>query len=105
MLAGYPAMLVVGGHTHVQLVRRHGRRHIINVGSVGLPGIGPGTPDLPINHDVAWAEYGILDVQGNRLGIELRRLPLDLAQILADGRASGMPQFAWWRALWGSSIA
>jgi len=60
MLVGHDAAtLVVGGHTHVQLVRRHGARRIVNVGSVGLPGIGPGTPDLPTNRGVAWAEYGI----------------------------------------------
>jgi predicted phosphodiesterase len=101
MLVGHDAAtLVVGGHTHVQLVRRHGGRLIVNVGSVGLPGIGPGTPDLPINRGVAWAEYGILDLHGDRLGIDLRRLPLNLDRVLADARASGMPHFAWWRALW-----
>ncbi len=101
MLVGHDAAtLVVGGHTHVQLVRRHGARRIVNVGSVGLPGIGPGTPDLPINRGVAWAEYGILDLEGGRVGIDLRRLPLDLDRVLADGRASGMPHFDWWRALW-----
>lgn len=101
MLSGHDeATVVVGGHTHVQLVRRHRARLIINVGSVGLPGIGPGTPDLPVNRDVAWAEYGILELSEGRTGIELRRLPLDLEQVLADGRASEMPHYDWWRALW-----
>ena len=101
MLVGHDAaMIVVGGHTHVQLVRRYGARQIVNVGSVGLPGIGPGTPDLPINRGVAWAEYGILDLGAGDTSIELRRLPLDLERVLADGRASGMPHFDWWRALW-----
>lgn len=99
-LDGHRPTILVGGHTHVQLVRRHGAMQIINVGSVGLPGVGPGTPDLPINSDVAWAEYGILDVAGERLGIELRRLPLALSPILADARASGMPEYDWWRGLW-----
>jgi predicted phosphodiesterase len=101
MLIGHDAAaLVVGGHTHVQLVRRHGGRHIVNVGSVGLPGTGPGTPDLPVNRGVAWAEYGLLDLSAGHIGIELRRLPLDLGEVLADGRRSGMPHFNWWRALW-----
>jgi len=34
------------------------------------------------------------------VSIDLRRLPLDLDRVLADGRASGMPHFDWWRALW-----
>ena len=94
------ATIIVGGHRHVQLVRRHGARLIINVGSVGLPGIGPGTPDLPTNRGVARAEYGILDLSEGRTGIELRRLPLDLTRVLADGRASRMAHFDWWRTLW-----
>jgi putative phosphoesterase len=102
MLVGHDAAtIVVGGHTHVQLVRRLGARQIVNVGSVGLPGTGPGTPDLPVNRGVDWAEYGILDLAGGEIGIELRRLPLDLGRVLADGKASGMPHFDWWRALWG----
>ncbi len=101
MLVGYDAAtVVVGGRTHVQLVRRHGVRLIINVGRVGLPGIGPGTPDLPTNRGVAWAEYSILDLSEGHTGIELRRLPLDLRRVLADGRTSGMPHYDWWRALW-----
>jgi predicted phosphodiesterase len=92
--------LLIGGHTHIQLVRRHGGMQIINVGSVGLPGVGPGTPDLPVNREVAWAEYGILDLTGDRHSIDLRRLPLDLPAILADARASGMPEYDWWRGLW-----
>ncbi len=101
MLAGHAAAaLIVGGHTHVQLVRRHEERLIVNIGSVGLPGVGPGTPDLPVNRGVAWAEYGILDLDAGRVSIDLRRLPLDLDRVLADGRASGMPHFDWWRALW-----
>jgi len=94
------ATAIVGGQTHVQLIRQHGARLIINVGSVGLPGIGPGTPDPPVNRGVAWAEYGIFDLSEGRSGIELRRLPLDREQVLADGHASRMPHYDWWRALW-----
>ncbi|HEY8601218.1 MAG TPA: metallophosphoesterase family protein [Thermomicrobiales bacterium] len=100
-LDGHRPTILVGGHTHIQLVRRHGQMPIINVGSVGLPGVGPGTSDLPVNRGVTWAEYGILDVTGDRLGIDLRRLPLDLPRMLADARASGMPEYDWWRGLWG----
>ncbi len=100
ILDGHAATIIAGGHTHIQLLRRHGQKQIINVGSDGLPGIGPGTPDLPVNRAVAWAEYGILDVAGDHLGIALHRLPLDLPHVLADARVSGMPEFAWWRGLW-----
>lgn len=100
IIGGDDAAIVVGGHTHIQLLRRHEARLIVNVGSVGLPGVGPGTPDLPVNRDVAWAEYGIIDTSGAGVSIDLRRLPLDLVAILADARAAAMPEYAWWRGLW-----
>jgi predicted phosphodiesterase len=100
ILAGQDAAIVVGGHTHVQLLRRHDERLIVNVGSVGLPGVGPGTPDLPVNRAVAWAEYGIIDTAAGATAITLHRLPLDLPAILADARAAAMPEYDWWRGLW-----
>jgi diadenosine tetraphosphatase ApaH/serine/threonine PP2A family protein phosphatase len=102
LLADHDAAIVVGGHTHIQLLRRHGARLIVNVGSVGLPGVGPGTPDLPINRDVAWAEYGIIDISDAGVQIDLRRLPLDLGAILADARAVAMPEYDWWCGFWAT---
>lgn len=100
MLAGHDAAILVGGHTHVQLVRRFGQGLIVNVGSVGLPGTGPGTPDLPVNRRVRWAEYGVLDLAEGRIGIDLRRIPLALEPLLAAGVASGMPHLDWWLERW-----
>jgi putative phosphoesterase len=94
---------IVGGHTHVQLVRRLGERYFINPGSVGLPGVGPGTPDLPVNQGVRWAEFAIVDADDDRHAIELRRMPLDLAEVIAAARSSGMPGLEWWLTLWASS--
>lgn len=103
MLGDSHHRFIVGGHTHVQLVRRLGERYFINPGSVGLPGVGPGTPDLPVNQDVRWAEFAILDVGDDRHAIELRRVPLDLAAVVAAARGSGMPGLDWWLTLWASS--
>lgn len=103
MLGGSNHRFIVGGHTHVQLVRRLGERYFINPGSVGLPGVGPGTPDLPVNQDVRWAEFAILDADDDRHAIELRRLPLDLAEVIAAARSSSMPGLEWWLTLWAAS--
>ena len=100
MLSGHKASVFAGGHTHVQLLRRHGDAHVVNPGSVGLPGVGPGTPDLPINRRVGWAEYAVLDVGGGRFGVDLRRVPVDLEQMLRAARASGMPHLGWWAGKW-----
>lgn len=102
MLGGREAAILVGGHTHVQLLRRYGPGLIVNVGSVGLPGTGPGTPDLPVNRGVRWAEYGVIDVAGDRVSIDLRRVPLAMGPVLAAGVASGMPNLDWWLGRWGA---
>lgn len=102
MLGASPARLVAGGHTHIQLLRRWGDTIILNPGSVGLPGVGPGDPRLPVNHDVDWAEYAIVDVSEHGTSIDLRRLPLDVDRVLATAEASGMPHRDWWTGLWRS---
>ena len=98
MLGDTHAAILVGGHTHLQMLRRHGDAHLINVGSAGLPGVGPAAAQR--NRHVRWAEYAIVEVEGDRLDISLRRTPLDIDQMLAQARASGMPAVDWWATLW-----
>jgi predicted phosphodiesterase len=100
MLLGYEADVFAGGHTHIQLLRRVDQYHIINPGSVGLPGVGPGGPDLPVNRRVDWAEYAVIDASDNDLIIAFRRVRLDVARMLAIATASGMPHLDWWIARW-----
>ena len=103
MLAGYSATVMAGGHTHIQMVRRYEDSHIINVGSVGLPGVNAGSPELVMNHDVSWAEYGVLSLEYGRLGIELRRTQLDVATMLSAAKNTKMPYLEWWIQLWKTS--
>jgi predicted phosphodiesterase len=64
LLAEAPqATLNAAGHTHLQLLRRHRDRLVVNPGSVGLP-LGsltatPTAPRLP-----AWAEYALVQDDG-----------------------------------------
>jgi hypothetical protein len=50
MLAGYQAVIMAGGHTHVQMLRRYEQAFLINHGSVGLPGVGPQRRGSPVQH-------------------------------------------------------
>jgi predicted phosphodiesterase len=100
MLSGHRATVFAGGHTHVQLFRRHGDAWVLNPGSVGLPGVGPGMPDLPVNRRVRWAEYAVLEAADGRLGVEFRRVPVDLGRTLEAASASGMPRLDWWAGSW-----
>ncbi len=103
MFDGFGPILAAGGHTHVQLFRRFGRMGFINPGSVGLPGAGPNTPDLPVNREVDWAEFAIVDASDGGMGIELRRVPLDIRTQRRVAEESGMPHLDWWRARWAQS--
>lgn len=102
MLAGFSAPLMVGGHTHIQMLRRYEDSFLVNVGSVGLPGVNAGDPALPMNHNVHWAEYGVLSLQNRRLSIDLRRTPLDMAALLQEARRSDMPHLDWWTQKWNN---
>lgn len=95
----YDATLFAGGHSHIQLLRRHGNLRLLNPGSVGLPGTGPGTPGLPINERVCWAEFAIIDT-AHGLSIDLRRLPLDADALRVSVADSEIPHPEWWLARW-----
>lgn len=99
MLGEGEATFLTGGHTHLQMLRRYGDAHLINPGSVGLPGVGAAAQR---NRRVRWAEYAVLDADGDRLGISLRRTPLDVGRMVRAADASGMPEAAWWAGLWDS---
>jgi predicted phosphodiesterase len=98
MFGDTSATILAGGHTHLQMLRRFGDAHLVNVGSVGLPGVGAAAQR---NRNVRWAEYGVMEVTGDRLEISLRRTPLDVERMVELAHASGMPQLEWWVGLWG----
>lgn len=100
MLAGFAATVMVGGHTHIQMIRRYEDAYLVNVGSVGLPGVNAGSSELPSNRHVHWAEYGVLSIESARLSIDLRRTPLDMSAVLKAGASSGMPHIEWWMQKW-----
>jgi predicted phosphodiesterase len=85
------ATLNAAGHTHLQLLRRHGDRVLVNPGSVGLPlgslTASPAAPPLP-----AWAEYALVQNDGG-LEISFRRLPVDVRAVTAA--TASMPSPTW----------
>jgi predicted phosphodiesterase len=97
MLDGRQALVLAGGHTHFQLFRRFEESAIVNPGSVGLPFRRGHAGVMPIS---PWAEYGIVDYENGRLGIELRRTPYDVESFLSLMLRSGMPHAEWWAELW-----
>lgn len=103
MFAGMPARVYAGGHTHEQMLRRHGQSLVVNPGSVGLPF--DRVPPSPDARNPAWAEYAVLTTDGERVSVDLRRAPFDVAALIRAARESGMPHADWWAADWGPASA
>ncbi|HEX6287912.1 MAG TPA: metallophosphoesterase family protein [Herpetosiphonaceae bacterium] len=98
MLSNTAALVIASGHTHVQMLRRYNGQIVINPGSVGLPYEILGASDEIRNPP--WAEYAILSWHGQRLGIELRRVPLDIRAVTRAALESGMPYVEAWVRDW-----
>lgn len=89
------ASVFIGGHSHIQMQRRYGKKLILNSGSVGnafVFAFSPGNPPslLP------WAEYAIVEQEGNILRVDLRRVNFDIPKLLELVRSSGLPGSDWW---------
>jgi predicted phosphodiesterase len=102
LLAGRSALVFAGGHTHFQLCRRFGESLLVNPGSVGLPFRRPREGVMDI---APWAEYGLVEHDGGRLSVELRRTAFDVEGFLRTMRDTGMPNADWWARLWTEDAA
>ena len=96
--AGHSAYIMVGGHTHMQMFRRHKDALVLNPGSVGF-GMDHIPPHAEVRHP-AWAEYAILNVEGDALSVELRRTPFNTTPLLQAIQSSGIPHAEWLANTW-----
>lgn len=92
---GQTADVLIGGHSHVQMYRRHGDKLIINPGSVGNAFKFTYTPGNPPSL-LPWAEYTIISQNGSVLDVDLRRVPFDTAEVHQRVRESGLHGKEWW---------
>jgi putative phosphoesterase len=97
MLDGVEDPVLLGGHTHLQMIRRYEEQVIVNPGSVGLPFRAWWPQPVRIS---PWAEYGIVSVDDEQLSMELRQTPFDVDAFLALSLESGMPHAEWWASCW-----
>lgn len=97
LFAGRNATVMLGGHTHAQLLRRFQNVTFVNPGSVGSPyELSPsGEARSP-----AWAEYVLLEVIKEQPSITFRRVPYDVRPVLEVAEKNGMPHAAWWNRGW-----
>ncbi len=89
LLAGHAAAVMACGHTHIQMLRQHKGRLLLNPGSVGCPFkeyVAGKKPRI-----LAHAEYAILEVHRGAVQASLRRVPLDKKALYEEVELSDMP--------------
>ena len=96
---GFDAAVLVGGHTHLQMLRRYGSSVIVNPGSVGQPFSQWWPQPIRVAH---WAEYGVIEMDAGRVRVDLRRVPFDVDALLRLFAASEMPHRRWWIDSWNA---
>lgn len=98
MLDGHTATIMAGGHTHVQMMRQHNGILIVNAGSVGMP-----FEQMPFENTprvLPWAEYAIISWERGGLGVDLRRVPIDIEVVKQAALNSNMPETSDWIKNW-----
>jgi putative phosphoesterase len=89
LLNGRTAVVMAGGHTHIQMLRQHRGLLLVNPGSVGMPFkeyVG-GRPPTPLSH----AEYAIVEKSNGVINVALRRIPLNKDELRKAIAASNNP--------------
>lgn len=96
LLADQTATILAGGHSHIQMMRQHRGKVVVNPGSVGSvflrPPLANTTPTL-----LPWAEYALLTWINGVLSVELRRVPFDLKLFFEVVAESTIPIKSWWQ--------
>lgn len=83
-LVGLDARLLLYGHTHRPVDRTIDSLRLVNAGSVGLPLDGDPRP-----------AYALLDFEGDRCDVTLRRVEYDLEAVVAELERVEHPARAW----------
>lgn len=78
LFAGQTANLLVGGHTHVQMLRQRGEQIILNPGSVGSAFLAPFVPGGDPPTLLPWAEYAIIRVEKGGWNADIHRVQFDV---------------------------
>ncbi len=83
------ATVLAGGHTHIQMMRQHHGKLLVNPGSVGMPFkefVGGRAPEI-----MPYAEYAIVDANGPSVEVSLRRVQVDRSLLRREAEVSSNP--------------
>jgi putative phosphoesterase len=93
MLPGVNATVMIGGHTHLQMIRRIPETLVANAGSIGMP-FNP----RDRSQFMPWAEWALIESSERGLSVDLRRTPLDTEAMKARAAGSSLPGLEEWLA-------
>jgi predicted phosphodiesterase len=96
LLDGRQEAVLIGGHTHIPLLRRHKMQLVINPGSVGEPLLQMPPKDMP--QIPPWAEYAVINAVNSAISVEHRRVPVSIDAMHKASAASKNPFN--WAELW-----
>jgi predicted phosphodiesterase len=74
-VGGFAGSVLAGGHTHLQMLRQHRGRLLVNPGSVGMPFkeyVAGAPPQV-----LPYAEYAVVDADASSVNVSLQRVTLD----------------------------
>lgn len=94
LFAGQSATILVGGHSHVQMLRPHEGKLFLNPGSVGNVFLRPHAPGT-VPTLLPWAEYALATWNEGILSVDLRRVPFDVEQLSRAIAKSDIPTRSW----------
>ena len=97
-LAGQPATIMTGGHTHIQMLRQRGEQIILNPGSVGNAFVQPYLPGGNPPTLLPCAEYALVRVEKCGWSADFRRVPFDAQAVQSAVAEVGNPSKEWWLA-------
>lgn len=95
LLGDQSASVLTGGHSHIQMLRQHLGKLIINPGSVGNAFLRPVKAGI-VPSLLPWAEYALVTWDKEILSVDLRRVPFDVQAFLEVIAGSDIPIRSWW---------
>ena len=94
LLDGREATVMAGGHTHLQMVRQHRGKLVVNPGSVGMPFIEAPAGAAP--RIMAHAEYAIVEAgDGGAVEVRCKRVPLERRALREQAASCDFPLRDW----------
>jgi predicted phosphodiesterase len=89
MLDGQRASIMLGGHTHIQMLRQHRGFLLVNPGSLGMPFkeyVGGGPPEV-----LPHAEYALVESTKTSSNVRLHRVALDKHELRKSAQSVDNP--------------